>query len=104
MRLMTATDIAYVLFALTLAVLFWLAVALLLVVSHRYNHWLRRFGLIWIAANAGLFWLAAGVMRYMALERAYVLNMWSRVLYAMLALYVLGYALINWRLVKRAEP
>lgn len=93
----TVETVAYALFAATLAIVFWVTLALLLVESRRNNHWLTRAGLMAVVLNAALFWTAACVARLLDLNRAAALNTWSRISYAMLAFYVLGYAVVNWK-------
>lgn len=95
-----AHDVPYLVFDVVVAGAFWAALVLLLLTSARHNHWLRKAGLIVITAMAGAFWTAAAVLRVYdhGLPAAVILNWWSRVLYAMLAFYVLGYAWLNWRM------
>ena len=95
---LSPTDTGYVVFATFLALLYWTALVLLLLASRRYNHWLKRFGLMVITLAVALFWSTSAIMRVTHTTDATLLNMWSRVLYAMLAFYVLGFAWMNWKI------
>lgn len=96
MKVPSPIDYNYVAFAAFLASLFWSALVLMLLASKRYNHWLKRFGLMVITLVAALFWTTSAFMRMTQTTDAVLLNTWSRVLYVMLALYVFGFALMNW--------
>lgn len=91
------SDLPYAIFASILAGLFWAALVLLLSASKRRNHWLKRFGLMLVTLNTALFWTVSASMRIWGEPNPYLLNMWSRALYAMLGFYLLGYSYLQWR-------
>lgn len=86
---------SYIVFAGILAVLFWATLVLLVLSSRRRRDWLRWFGLMAVVAMAALFWTTSAVMRITGTVNPFLLNTWSRILYAMLAFYVLSVAWIN---------
>ena len=97
LREISGEEQAYALFSVVLAVLFWSTLILLIATSRRSNHWLKRFGLMMLVGNAALMWSTTAILRVTANMMPLLINMWSRMTYAMLAFYVLGYAWLQWR-------
>lgn len=87
-----------------LALAFWLTLLLLLLASKRSNHWLRRFGLMAVALNFALLWSYAAISRaYDLAGRLQVTANWTRIASGMLAAYLLGFAWLTWRAVRKGK-
>lgn len=101
---MSSETLVLVLIAGALAVAFWLTLILLVMASRRNNHWLKRLGLMAVAANFALLWSYAAVARVYDLPgRLQVTASWSRIASGMLAAYLLGSAWLTWRVERQQE-
>lgn len=96
---MESLTLALALYSVVLAGVFWAALALMYLTSRQSNHWLRRFGLLTLVLHAAVFWSFSAWTRVFAGydQPTFAITLWSRVLYAHLAFYAIGYAWLNWR-------
>jgi len=93
---MVIENIPLALFGAAIASMLWASLVLLLLASRDPNLVLLQFGLILVTLNGALLFSVSAYMRVTDTMDPLLINGWSRVFYAMFAVYVLGFAWLNW--------
>lgn len=94
---MTSQTVTLGIFATCIAVMLWLALALLVLAGKQRNHWLKRFGLMIVVGAGALYWTLAAALRLANITNPVLMTDLSRIWYALFACYSLGFGWLNWR-------